>query len=95
LLRKKLNDYSNLAHNLLILLHWIINVSFLWIAYAGVYVFIYAIGTGFVAFICPFLLIWVYQYKKYFFKNILVNKINSDIQGPWDLPRVVQYTHIY
>jgi len=76
-LLKAVRDYSARAYIYSISI-LIIGVAFPIYKISKIVLIVYLFGNFFIAFVCPFWLIWLYQYK-----NV--------IHGPWDIPDIKQH----
>eukprot|EP00347_Sterkiella_histriomuscorum_P015214 403357879 len=80
LFRQGLRSYSILVSDILSVITSLANFLII-IQFSGLFAFCYATFVIFVTMISPQIFIYAYQFK-------------NDIQGPWDLPKVMQYTTI-
>jgi len=76
-LLKAVRDYSTRSYGYIVSI-MIIGVAFPIYKISKILLIVYIFGNFFITFVCPFWLIWLYQYK-----NV--------IHGPWDLPDIKQH----
>ncbi|CDW85217.1 phosphatidylinositol n-acetylglucosaminyltransferase [Stylonychia lemnae] len=90
LFRQGLRNYSQTICDILSVVTSVINL-FMVLHISGSFALFYVFLVVFVSLISPWIFIYAYQFKKQNSANL---NLYSDIQGPWDLPKVMQYTSI-
>lgn len=80
LFRQALRNYSENASNTLSVVASLINIVLLF-TLSNLAAFGYICVVVFITMISPLIFIYAYQFK-------------NDIQGPWDIPQVMQYTSL-
>jgi phosphatidylinositol glycan class C protein len=78
--RQSLRQYSRIAADALSGCTTLLNLVMI-IGFSQMYAMLYLSTVIFITMICPLIFIYAYQFK-------------NDIQGPWDLPNVMQYHSI-
>jgi hypothetical protein len=80
LFRQSLRNYNKAMSDVLAIATTIFNFLMI-LSFSQLYAFIYLTSVIFITMISPLIFIYAYQFK-------------NDIQGPWDLPDVMQYHSI-
>ena len=77
---------STLYHNVLTMVMMLATLVAFWPISVAMAILTTA-ATLFIAFLCPFWLLYVQQYKRWVSKKVIVT-LGREISGPWDIARV-------